>query len=387
MMRTRKIAMVAACPFPQSRGTPIRIHRMASALARRGHDVRVVTYHLGEDPEDAPFRIHRISNVPTYRKTSPGPTYQKLAVLDPLLALKLRGLLRRESFDVIHAHHYEGLLVALAARSRGKPPIVFDVHTLLESELPYYGLGLTRWVKRGIGRTLDRCLPQRADHLIVVSEEIRAKLVDEYAASIHRVSMIANGVDHEHFDVAADASPVDRDVRTLIFTGNLAAYQGIHLMLHAFKTVRDQHDDVGLVIVTEDSFEPYEQLATDLGVRPFIEVKRSTFDELPAHLATADIALNPRVDCDGVPQKLLNYMAAGRPVVSFDGSAKHLIDGEHGLVVDNADTLAFARGVNRLLNDRELSRRLGANGKNFVRSQLSWVHTARQVEAVYDHLL
>jgi len=386
-MRTRKIAMVAACPFPQPRGTPIRIYHMASALARRGHEVSVVTYHLGKSSEDLPFSIHRISNVPTYHKTSPGPTYQKLALLDPLLALELRGLLRQESFDVIHAHHYEGLLVAVAARSRGTPPIVFDVHTLLESELPYYALGLTRWAKRGIGRALDRRLPRRADHLIAVTEQIRTKLVNEFAVSINRVSTISNGVEHEHFDVPVKALPVDREVRTLIFTGNMGAYQGIDLMLRAFKIVRDRRDDVRLVIVTEDSFELYEQLAAGLGVRPFIEVKRSTFDELPAHLAAADIALNPRVTCDGVPQKLLNYMAAGRPVVSFDGSAKHLVDGEHGLVVENEDTAAFACAINRLLNDPKLSRRLGANGKNFARSRLSWVHTAQQVEAVYDRLL
>ncbi len=128
--------MVAACPFPFSRGTPIRVYRMAAALSQRGHEVDVVTYHLGERDSDAPFRIHRGANLPTYRKTSPGPTYQKLILLDPLLALKLRDLLRRQPVDVVHAHHYEGLLIAIAARSRVSPPTVFDAHTLLESELP-----------------------------------------------------------------------------------------------------------------------------------------------------------------------------------------------------------------------------------------------------------
>ena len=105
------------------------------------------------------------------------------------------------------------------------------------------------------------------------------------------------------------------------------------------------------------------------------------------HLANADIAMNPRVDCDGVPHKLLNYMAAGRPIVSFRGSATHVIDAEHGIVVDDADTMAFARGIGRLLDDPELARRLGANGKQFVHSRFSWNHTARDVEAVYERLL
>jgi len=47
MTDSLRIAMIAACPFPWPRGTPIRIHRIAEAVARRGHAVHVVTYHLG----------------------------------------------------------------------------------------------------------------------------------------------------------------------------------------------------------------------------------------------------------------------------------------------------------------------------------------------------
>ena len=56
-----RIAIVAACPFPLPRGTPVRILRMAEALADRGHEVHVVTYHLElrrgelEDPPSIGF--------------------------------------------------------------------------------------------------------------------------------------------------------------------------------------------------------------------------------------------------------------------------------------------------------------------------------------------
>ena len=52
-MRRYRVAMLAACPFPAARGTPIRILRIAEELARRGHDVDVVTYHLGSDARGA----------------------------------------------------------------------------------------------------------------------------------------------------------------------------------------------------------------------------------------------------------------------------------------------------------------------------------------------
>ena len=69
MTEPLRIAMIAACPFPWPRGTPIRIHRIAEAVAGRGHAVHVVTYHLGEELADAPFVVHRIRDVPAYRRT------------------------------------------------------------------------------------------------------------------------------------------------------------------------------------------------------------------------------------------------------------------------------------------------------------------------------
>ena len=59
-----RIAMLAACPFPWPRGTPIRIHRMTEALARHGHEVHVVTYHLGKELSASPYEVHRIRDVP-----------------------------------------------------------------------------------------------------------------------------------------------------------------------------------------------------------------------------------------------------------------------------------------------------------------------------------
>ena len=379
--------MVAACPFPHPRGTPIRIAQMATALAARGHEVDVVTYHLGGSTVHLPFRIHRTRKMSWYRKTSPGPSYRKLFLLDPLLALKLRKLLSRKRFDVIHAHHYEGMLVARAARIGGFPPTVFDVHTLLKSELPYYGVGLPDALKRKLGRSLDRRLPQYADHLVAVTDDIRDRLVLQGGLGIDRVSVIPNGVEHDLFQ--RDSRPVQShgSPRTLIFTGNLASYQRIDLLLEALRALRDLRNDVRLLMVTEDSFEPYERRAAELGVREFVDVRNAGFHAVPDLLAGADVALNPRVECDGIPEKLLNYMAAGKPIVSFAGSAKYLVDGELGLLVPDHDTSAFARAIDRLLQDTGLADRLGTAAGAFVRSTLSWDATARRVETVYEGLL
>lgn len=373
-----RIAMIAACPFPWPRGTPIRIHRIAEAVAGRGHAVHVVTYHLGEDLADPPFVVHRIRDVPGYRRTDPGPTFRKLFQLDPMLAGLLGRLHREICFDLVHAHHYEGLLVASHAL-RGTP-IVYDAHTLLASELPTYRLGLPRRWIRAVSPWLDGHLPRRADRTIAVSETIRHALITHGASAPERVHVIPNGVEWQRFPLEPGTTQAGR---TIIFTGNLAHYQGVDLMLEAFRRLYARRADVRLMIVTDSPFTPFEALAQRLGVRAAVDLRRVTFAQQPALLAAATVAVNPRVQCDGIPQKLLNYMAAGLPIVSFESSAGPLRHEVTGLRVPDGDTGAMADAMERLLTDHPLARALGDAARHQARREFSWDQVAARVEQVY----
>jgi glycosyltransferase involved in cell wall biosynthesis len=371
-----RIAMVAACPFPWPRGTPIRVHRIAEAVAQRGLEVHVATYHLGKDVGNAPFHVHRIRDVPSYRRTDPGPTVRKLFQLDPMLTRLLRRLHDELRFDLVHAHHYEGLLVA--SHALPGTPIVYDAHTLLSGELPTYRLGLPRSLLRFVGRQLDRRLPRRADRIIAVSDTIRDALVSLGASKPERLHVIPNGVEWQ-------GSPIEiaTDGRTVIFTGNLAPYQGVDLMIEAFARLRTRRADVRLMIVTDSSFDPFEALAWRLGVRDAIELRRAPFPQQAALMAAATVAVNPRLQCDGIPQKLLNYMAAGMPIATFEGSSGPLRHEVTGLSVPSGDTRAMADAMERLLSDRELARRLGNTAREQARRDFSWAQVAARVERVY----
>ncbi len=381
-MTALRVAMVAACPFPWPRGTPIRIQCIAEAVAQRGHSVHVVTYHLGEALPGAPYHVHRIPEVPSYNRTAPGPTVRKLLQLDPMLARLLRQLHQEYRFDVVHAHHYEGLLVASHAL-RGTP-IVYDAHTLLAGELPTYRLGVPRRLIRALAPYLDRHLPRRADRIIAVSEAIRNALVALGAVRPECLDVIPNGVEWQRFPAERGIAP---DGRTVIFTGNLAPYQGVDLLLKAFATLHARRAEVRLMIVTDSSFAPFEGLAEQLGVRAGIDLRQVSFPEQPALLAGAAVAINPRAQCDGIPQKLLNYMAAGMPIVTFDGSAGPIRHEVTGLRVANGDTTAMADAVERLITDTGLARKLGDTAREQARRDFSWEQVAARVEQVYHDVI
>jgi glycosyltransferase involved in cell wall biosynthesis len=377
--------MVAACPFPAPRGTPVRIQRMAETLGRRGHEIHVVTYHLGGRLVDPPYAVHRTPRVSTYRKETPGPSLQKLVIMDPLLARQLRRVLREHAIDLVHAHHCEGLLVAANVARRTGHPVIYDAHTLLETELSHYFPRLLRPMAERVGSWLDLKIPGSADHVIAVSRAIEHRLVSGGALHADRVSVVGNGVEQEHFDTLG-AGRHNGIGERLIFTGNLAPYQGVDLLLRSFREVRALRPGARLAIVTESSFAPYESMANQLGIREAIDLLPAYFEELPAQLADATVALNPRIRCDGIPLKLLNYMSAARPIVSFEGSGHGLEHDRTALLVPDGDTSAFARAVVSLLEQPELAVRLGENAQRFSRERHSWKRTAEQVEEVYERV-
>ena len=360
-----RIAMVAACPFPWPRGTPVRILRLAEGLHKLGHEVHVITYHLGDRSTRLGFDVHRIRDVPSYRKVTPGPTLQKLTIVDILLWRELRRFLKRVPVDLIHAHHYEGLLTAYAATKFRKDPVIYDAHTLLGGELPYYRIGLPAGLKKSVGKRLDRIIPHLAHHTIAVTQQIERQIRDDAGVSPQGISVIPNGVELELFQ---------------------QAYQGIELLLQAFALLTRNRPTCRLRFVTDSPFEPYEQLACDLGIRERVEIVSGAFSGVPEQLHQADVLVNPRVNCDGLPQKLLNYMAAGKPIVSFAGSAKTLEHEKNGLIVQDGDVRAFAAAMTRFLDDSSLSVALGAQALETARAR-SWDVVAEQIEQVYRKVL
>ena len=160
--------------------------------------------------------------------------------------------------------------------------------------------------------------------------------------------------------------------------------------------LRSVRQDVRLRLVLTDSSDGngelrwedrYEHAARRLGVDRFVDVVHTTFLDLPGELARASIVVSPRGKCPGVPQKLLNYMASGVPIVSFAGSAKTIVHGETGWIVPDGDVQAFAAGMDIVLRDEGLASGLGSRARETAVRSHSWGGVARRVGAIYERLV
>ena len=188
-----RIAMVAACAFPSPRGSQVLIRELAQSLAEHGHEVHLVTYPYGENlvPIHGIF-VHRTA-APRFAIDSRVLGWRKL-LLDACLIWALYRVVRRERIQVIHAHNYEGPLIAYVVRLLTGVPVVYHSHNALEDELAcYFRAGWQRRLARVLGRMLDRQIPRRADFSIALTPELESFLRARGVAA-DRIATIPPGV-------------------------------------------------------------------------------------------------------------------------------------------------------------------------------------------------
>jgi glycosyltransferase involved in cell wall biosynthesis len=385
--------MVVASPFPANHGTPGSIREMCEAMAARGHAVHVVTYHFGEEKGPAGVAIHRAPGLGLRGRLVVGPTWQK-PLWDLLMVFTLARVVWREKIDVIHAHNYEGALVGFAGRLLTGRPLVYGAVNTMIDELGTYGFIRPRWLADRLARTLDWLVPRLPGAIIALSSDLE-RFLHARGVRPERVHVIPLGIDTRAFDHADGVAVRERlglgDRPLVVYTGILDRLQRVDYLLRAMAEVVRSVPSAALVLVVnipdEANAEACRRLAAELGIadRTFIVVE-SAFTDVPHYLAAADVTVVPRPHCPGFPVKLLNYLAAGRPVVLFEGSAKGLRDGEAAVVVADHDWQALGAGIARVLSDRRLAERLGRNARRWAEEHYAWPVLADRTVAVYSGL-
>ncbi len=387
------IAIVAACPFPANRGTPARIRHITEILVRHGYLPHVVTYHLGSGPDVPGAVIHRTRAIRRYREFGAGPTFGKLLLLDPLLFFRLRKVVLEHGIRLIHAHHFEGAILALLLRATGtRCRIIYDAHTSLADEIHEYDdFRVPRVLRRAAASLLDSQVPLRADHVICVSDELAA-FIRSRGVPAHRVSVVPMSVNTRDF-LDRDPRPIREALglenrRLVVYTGNLAPFQGVDALLQAFATVARRSPDAHLLLVSPRS-DALEAQAAALGIADRLTcVGEKLFEEIPDYLAAADVVALPRPNCIGFPVKLLNYMAAGRPIVCFESTgAKALAHRQSGWLAADGDVTAFAEGILQCLEDTELSRSMGESARNEAIQRFEAAPHEKKLLEIYAGLL
>jgi glycosyltransferase involved in cell wall biosynthesis len=393
-----RVALVAACPFPSPQGSQVFVGQMAERLAAAGHEVHLLTYGQGGERSGRGYRHHRIARVPGDDSQRSGPNLAK-PVLDAMLAVRLVSLCREHAIDVVHAHNYEALVAALAARGRSGVPVVYHSHNLMGDELETYFEGrAVRTLARAAGLFLDRTFPRRADRVIALCEWSAAKLRG-LGCPDHALSVIPPAVDD---DGPLQGTARDREALGLApddfvvgYIGNLDAYQNLPLLLEAFARLLAKATGEGtgslpvprLLIATHAIPASWALRIAAAGLGEHLRLVEVTgHGEARRALAVSDVVGLPRRLGSGYPVKLLNSMSAAKAVVSAGCGSKVLRDGVDGLVVGDDDPEALAEAIDRCRRNPAVRGTLGEAARHTFLQRLSWDRVLPQIEGVYAGL-
>jgi glycosyltransferase involved in cell wall biosynthesis len=211
------------------------------------------------------------------------------------------------------------------------------------------------------------------------------------------VTVIPNGVS------ASDFSPTPLPVRdgrisVLLYIGTLADWQGLDIVIRALPKILEQHP-VRLHIVGRGRSRQRKMLSKQirkLGVEGSVIVQPAIpHHEIPALIAESDICIAPlglndrNVTQGACPIKVLEYMAAGRPLLASNMPiVRELVrEDMDALLFSPSDPDDLARQVLSLLNDFELSKRLARSASERVLSKFTWHESQKKLEKVYGKLL
>ena len=237
---------------------------------------------------------------------------------------------------------------------------------------------------------LDRMTNRLVAHTVCVSQAVAATYRSlGYAGD--QLSVIRNGVEYERF---ASAPPADlkefgipANARTLLAVGRLHSQKGLDILLEAIPPVLNEHSDVHLLIAGEGPQR--RELEATIAASPHrsrihLIGRRS---DVPSLMQACDVfVLSSR--WEGMPNVVLEAMAAGLPVVAADveGVRDLVVHGETGRIVESASALSLTVNLNWILSESD-SARMGLAGQERVRTHFQWEQVVAEYDRLYQRLL
>jgi glycosyltransferase involved in cell wall biosynthesis len=366
-------------------GQYVHIAALMAALREAGHELITVG---PADYESLQFGEQR-GLVARLRARLPKWLYELLEIGYSFLDfVRLSRAVRRHRPVAIYERYNLHLLSGAWARSLFRLPLILEVNAPLAEERGRYGgLALPR-----LARRLEGYVWRAADYALPVTQVLAGHLT-AVGVSEQRIRVVANGADREflepHDRQAAKARRGLSGRTVLGFTGFVREWHRLERVLELIARHRDR--DWHFSVVGDGPARPgLEKLAAELGIADRVAftgvVERA---DVPGHVASFDVALQPDVVPYASPLKLIEYLAMGRAIVAPAApNIREVLEHErNALLFDPADDQAFATAIERLCGDTALRERLGAEARATIeRRGLTWSANAATVTRLIEEL-
>jgi phosphatidylinositol alpha-mannosyltransferase len=347
----------------------------AAALEARGHEVRLV---MGNDP---PGQFTRVLHPRVGRHGEPPahvipvgrsvivPANGSLPniVLSPRSFFRIRRVLDRERFDVLHLHEPMTPAICVAVLALARTPIVATHHA--SGDLGWMRLGMPAW----------GFLMSRVDQRIAVSERARASAERWLGGSWE---VVPNGV-----LLPDTADPGGRE-HTVVFAGRHEPRKGLQVLLRAWPELR-RRTGARLVVAGADPLA-VRLLLSRLGVSDdgIDVVGFLAQDALTDLLRSTKALLAPSLGGESFGMVLTRAFGCATPVVASDIEGyREVLTPETSATVQPGDVDALVTAVDALLGDEARRSAMGAAARLRAEERFAWPDVARRLEAIYERVV
>ena len=305
--------------------------------------------------------------------------------------------------DVYEAHAVSGYGLLKALNNQGiKKPFVHTIHGVLadeyeqarENRYQSFRGRIANYFMHRLAK-LEEETAKNATLIVTISKYSLEKIQKYYAVDEAKVRIVPNGVDPEKFKPFEDQAAVKRQFGLgnepcVLFVGSLIPRKGLPFLVEAAKKIVKEYRETKFIIVGEGPLR--NQLLRKLEAANlsgnFTFLGNVKEDMLPAVYNCADVFALPSIQ-EGQGIVLLEAQASAKPVVAFDvgGVNEALLNGETGLLVKRGSTDKLADAIMKLLSDKALREKMGANGRRFVAENFTWDICAQKMLNVYHEAL
>ena len=382
-LQRRVLILVENLPSPFDR----RVWQEATTLRAAGYGVSIIC-PTGKGCEK---KFESIDGIDIHRYDLPNEAEGALGYLieySAALAFTF-WLSLKVKFDVIHSCNPPDLffLIGWIYKLFGKK-FLFDHHDA-NPELYEAKFGRRDFLWK-VMCFLEKLTFRTADVSIATNESYRRIAVERGGMDPDRVFVVRSGPSLDRMRIVPP-SPKQRKV-LVGYVGVMGKQEGIDLLLQSVAEIVKTRQDVHFGLVGGGtSLEEMKALARELGVADYVTFTGRVPDaELLAVLNTADVCVNPDVANEmndiSTMNKIMEYMALGKPIVQFDLTEGRHSAQEASLYAKRNDPADFARRICELLDDPERRRRMGEYGRRRGLEQLEWRHEAPKLLAAYAAL-
>ncbi len=346
-------------------GQEKRVLAELSGMAGRGHDLFLVCRTEARIRAEAEQMGIRVFPLPL--KSS----------FDLSSILKLGRLLKEYRIEVVNTHSgVDSWIGALAAKFANVPLLV-----------------RTRHLNIPLRRNILNFVHYLPDLYITCGENMRHTLVDTCGFPADRVVSIPTGVDERFFDVQRNPGErarygLDDQVPVVVNVGILRRVKGHEVTLKAAKAVLQSIPDARFLIVGDGPLlQSLEKMTEDLGIDEAV-IFTGFVDDVAGIYASADVAVLSSWS-EGLPQSMLQAMAAGVPVVAtrVGGVPEVIADGRNGILVGAGEDKAMAEGIVKLLREKNFAHGLALKARETVREKHAMGQTILKTERLYQDFL